>query len=128
MNEARAWAMARMEDVPTRDPSFGGGWHSIRHHFGISAFGVNANEAGEGEELIEPHDEAAERQEELFVVVRGRARFTCDGEEVELGPGGMLYARPDVRRQAVALEPSTLVLMVGGAPGEPYEVPDWDRD
>ena len=127
MNERKGWAVARMEDVATRDPSFGAGWHSVRHHFGISAFGVNANEADSGEELIEPHDEAGYRQEELFLIVRGRARFTCDGEEVELGPGAMLYAEPHVQRQALALEPSTLVFMVGGAPGEPYDVPDWDR-
>jgi mannose-6-phosphate isomerase-like protein (cupin superfamily) len=127
MSKERRWSAAEMEEVPTRDPSFGAGWHSIRHHFGISAFGVNANEADAGGELVEPHDESTDRQEELFLVVRGRAIFTCDGEDVELGPGGMLYARPDVKRQAVALEPSTLVFMVGGSPGEAYEVPDWDR-
>jgi uncharacterized cupin superfamily protein len=127
MHDARGWAVARIEKVPTRDASFGERWHSIRHHLGISAFGVNANEADAGEELVEPHDETNYRQEELFLVVRGRARFACDGEVVDLGPGGMLYARAEVQRQAVALEPSTLVFMVGGAPGEAYEVPDWDR-
>ncbi len=128
MGDGENWTTARVEDVPTRDPSFGPGWHSIRAHFGIEAFGVNANEGDAGAELVEPHDEAAYRQEELFLVVRGRARFVCDGEEAELGPGGLLHAKPAVRREAVALEPGTLVFMVGGAPGEAYEVPDWDRD
>ena len=127
MGEERGWATVEVGSVPARDASLGAGWHSVRHHFGISAFGVNANEADAGEELAELHDETDCRQEELFLVLRGRARFTCDGEDVELGPGGLLYARPEVRRRAVALEPSTLVFMVGGAPGEPYEVPDWDR-
>jgi mannose-6-phosphate isomerase-like protein (cupin superfamily) len=127
MSEERGWAVADVGEIPTRDPSFGAGWHSVRHHLGVSAFGVNANEANAGAELVEPHDEAAYRQDELFLVIRGRARFTCDGEDVELGPGGILFARPEVQRQAVALEPSTLVFMVGATPGEPYEVPDWDR-
>jgi mannose-6-phosphate isomerase-like protein (cupin superfamily) len=127
MSETGGWAAARIEEIPTRDPSFGQGWHSVRHHFGISSFGVNASQAGEGEEVVEPHDEAKYRQEELFLVVRGRARFTCDGEDIELGPGGMIHVQPEVQRQAVALEPSTLVFMVGAAPGEAYEVPDWDR-
>jgi mannose-6-phosphate isomerase-like protein (cupin superfamily) len=122
------WGVARMEQIGTRDPSFGQGWHSIRHHFGISGFGVNASESEAGAELIEPHDEIAYDQEELFLVVRGRARFTCDGEQVELGPSDLLYARPEVKRSAVALESPTLVFMVGGTPGSPYEVPDWDRD
>jgi mannose-6-phosphate isomerase-like protein (cupin superfamily) len=128
MGHGGGWATARMDEVSTRDPSFGEGWHSIRHHFGISAFGVNASEGAAGAELVEPHDEAKYRQEELFLVVRGRVRFTCDGTDVELGPGDMLYARPEVERRAVALQDDTLVFMVGGAPGEPYEVPDWDRE
>jgi len=56
------------------------------------------------------------------------ARLTCDGLDTELGPGGVLYAHPEVRRSAIALEPSTLVVMVGGKRGQAYEVPDWDRD
>jgi mannose-6-phosphate isomerase-like protein (cupin superfamily) len=128
MSGRDGWRVARMEDIDTRDPSFGEGWHSIRHHFGITAFGVNASEADAGAELIEPHDEVAYGQEELFLVVRGRARFNCDGEEVELARGDLLYARPEVQRSAVALESPTLVFMVGGRPGDAYEVPDWDRD
>lgn len=124
----RGWQVASTAEIPTRDPSFGQGWHSVRHHFGITGFGVNANEGDAGAELVESHDETAYRQEELFLVVRGRARFTCDGEVVELGSGDLLYARPEIERHAVALEDGTLLFMVGGAPGEPYEVPDWDRD
>lgn len=62
-----------MEDIPARDPSLGPGWHSIRHHFGILGFGINANEARAEEEVIEPHDEVSYGgQEEVFLVVRGR--------------------------------------------------------
>lgn len=127
MGQGGGWTSARMDEVSTRDPSFGAGWHSIRHHFGISAFGVNASEGPAGAELVEPHDEKKYRQEELFLVVRGRARFTCDDTDIELGPGELLHARPEVRRSAVALEDGTLLFMVGGAPGEAYEIPDWDR-
>lgn len=126
--EETGWRVARIEEIPARDAALGARWHSIRDHFGILGFGINANEAGTGEELVEPHDELAYGgQEELFLVVRGRARFSCDSTEVELGPGGVLYARPEVRRSAVALETPTLVVMVGGRPGHPYEVPEWDR-
>jgi len=136
----RGWRLARMEDVPavspaddpefwrpwTSDPAFHRGWHSVGRHLGVRAFGVNAKEADAGRELVARHDETEfGGQEELYVVVRGRARFTCNGETVELGPGDLLLVEPAVVREAVALETPTLVLMVGATPGAAYEPPDW---
>jgi mannose-6-phosphate isomerase-like protein (cupin superfamily) len=104
--------------------------HDIRGFLGIESFGANAFEAAEGELLVVPHDELAEgeQQEELYVVIEGRARFTCDGEEVELGPGELLFAPPGVRREAVAAETPTMLLIVGGRPGQPYAPPIWAAD
>ena len=106
-------------------------WRPVRFHFGITSFGVNAFTAHEvGDRLINEHDESQEHdlQEELYLVVEGRARFVCDGEPVELGPGELLYARPGVRREAVALETPTMVFMVGGRPGQAYSPPIWAHD
>ena len=134
------WQTARVADIPpteqagdpaywkewTDDEGYAARWHSIREFFGIEAFGVNACHANAGEELVVPHDEVAfGGQEELYLVVEGRARFECDGEEVELGPGGLLHLQPQVQRAGIALETPTVVFMVGGVAGKPYQ-PDWD--
>ena len=123
------WQTANLNYIPTtndpsywepwaRDPGYGEKWRSIRQHFGISGFGVNAYEAGADEELVVPHDEKDfGGQEELYFVARGRARFVCDGEEVEVPEGGLLYASAEVMREARALETPTIVFMVGGVPG-----------
>jgi mannose-6-phosphate isomerase-like protein (cupin superfamily) len=102
--------------------------HAVRRYLGIESFGVNAFEADAGDPLVVEHDEVPYGQEELFLVVKGRARFICDGEEVELGPGEVVYARPEVRREAFALETPTLLFLVGGVPGKAYEPPVWSRD
>jgi hypothetical protein len=34
--------------------------------------------------------------------------------------------RHKVRRRAVAVEPVTAMLAIGGAPGRPYEISSWD--
>jgi mannose-6-phosphate isomerase-like protein (cupin superfamily) len=104
--------------------------HDVRGFLGVESFGVNAFEAHDGELLVVPHDELTEgeQHEELYLVVQGRARFTCDGEHVELGPGELLYARPGVRREAIALETPTMLFIVGGRPGEPYAPPIWASD
>jgi mannose-6-phosphate isomerase-like protein (cupin superfamily) len=121
--ERWADAQARFEGANRRT-------HAVRGFLGIESFGVNAFEAHEGELLVIPHDELGEgeQQEELYLVVEGRARFVCDGEAVELGRGELLYARPGVRREAVALETPTMVFMVGGRPGHAYSPPIWAYD
>ncbi len=104
--------------------------HAVRPFLGIESFGANAFEAHEGELLVVPHDELGEgeQQEELYLVVDGRARFVCDGDAVELGRGEVLYARPGVKREAVALETPTMLVIVGGRPGQPYSPPIWASD
>lgn len=110
-----------------RDPGYGAKWRSIRQHLGIEGFGVNAYEAAAGEELVVPHDEQEYgNQQELYFVVRGRAKFVCDGEEVEVGELELLYVPPEVEREARALATPTIVFMVGGTPGLPYS--HWTDD
>jgi mannose-6-phosphate isomerase-like protein (cupin superfamily) len=102
-------------------------WHALRRHLGISAFGINVVEADAGSPLINPHTEVLFGQEEVYLVLDGRVRFHCDGEEVEAGPGELLYLPPEVVRGAVALETPTAMLMLGGQPGA-YEPPIWAAD
>ena len=122
--------LERWEDAAARFDGANRKTHAVRGYLGITSFGVNAFEAHAGELLVVPHDELGEgeQQEELYLVVDGRARFTCDGETVELGPGEVLFARPGVKREAVAAETPTLVFMVGGRPGEAYAPPIWAYD
>jgi mannose-6-phosphate isomerase-like protein (cupin superfamily) len=135
-----AWKSARIEEIQaappandssywkdwTDDDGYAARWHSVREHFGIEAFGVNACHGAAGEELVVPHEEVSfGGQEELYAVVQGRARFVLDGEEVELGVGGLVYVPPQVQRTGIALETPTTLLMIGGVAGKPFQ-PDWD--
>jgi hypothetical protein len=106
-------------------------WRPVRRRLGIEAFGVNAYTAEqEGREVVEHHDETgtgAGRHEELYVVVRGHARFTLDGEEVDAPAGTFVFVRErSVRRGAHAVEPGTTVLALGGKPGEVFQVSPWE--
>jgi tetratricopeptide (TPR) repeat protein len=97
----------------------------------VTAFGVNAYWAERpGDELIEEHDElgaGAGRHEELYVLISGAAHFTVAGEEFEAAPGTVVFVRdPAARRAAVATEPNTTALAIGGAAGRAYEVSPWE--
>ena len=98
------------------------GWHAVREQLGISAFGVNAITAAAGGTLVVPHDETEYGgQEELYVVIAGRARFRCGETDVEHGPGGVVFCGGSVMRSAVALEDTTTVLMISGYGDRGYE-------
>ena len=118
---------ARNEQAAREIPTFGQRWHTIRQYLGITAFGVNANEGDAGDLLFVPHDEVEHGHEEVYVVVRGRARFQVDSKTVDARPGYMLYARAGVLRSATALDDRTLVLAIGGLPGS-YTPPIWSAD
>ncbi|MFL5953524.1 MAG: TPR end-of-group domain-containing protein [Gaiellaceae bacterium] len=103
-------------------------WRPVRRHFGIRAFGVNAYTAREaGAMIVEEHSEGQLRHEEMYLVLRGRARFTVAGNDHELGAGQLVFVRdPELRRGAVALDADTVVLALGGKPGEPHQVSAWE--
>jgi tetratricopeptide (TPR) repeat protein len=103
-------------------------WLPLRHLLGVRAFGVNAYiGAAPGDDVVEEHTEEGLGHEELYVVITGRARFTLDDETLD-APAGTLVFLPDpaARRYAVAEEPGTTVLAVGGKPGAGYVVSAWE--
>jgi tetratricopeptide (TPR) repeat protein len=103
-------------------------WRPVRRRFGIRAFGVNAYSAAEpGAQIVEEHTEAQLGHEEIYLVLRGRARFTIDGNDHELSAGELVFVSdPELRRAAVALDADTIVLALGGKPGQPHEVSAWE--
>jgi tetratricopeptide (TPR) repeat protein len=114
-----AYSVARLEDIEQVDDGRFP-FRAVRHHFGITSFGVNAFTGNAvGDQIINEHDEADE-QEELYLVINGRARFELDGERVDVPAGTFVFAEPGVKRTAFAEEPATTLLALGGAPGKAY--------
>jgi hypothetical protein len=123
----RRYAVARLEEIEEltdgREP-----FRPVRHHFGITSFGVNAWTAPQvGDRIINEHDESdPDANEELYLVVRGRAMFELDGDRVAASTGTFVFAPPGVKRTAFADEPETTVLALGGTPGKAYEPDGWE--
>jgi uncharacterized cupin superfamily protein len=104
--------------IPVGPTEFGH-WAALNAPLGLEAFGVNVAEAGPDDQLEIAHDETESGQQELFVVISGRARFTVGDESIEAGPGTAVgVADPALQRGYEALEPGTRVLCIGAqAPG-----------
>jgi len=102
-------------------------WKPIRKTLGVTAFGINAyTAANAGDEVVEEHTEEPLGHEEIYAVIRGRATFTVDGEQVDAPAGTLVYLDdPKQQRHAVAQEAGTTVLAIGGVPGT-HEISTWE--
>jgi tetratricopeptide (TPR) repeat protein len=97
----------------------------VRHALGFRPAGVNAWIADTGGQLIPPHEEDS-GNEELYVVVRGRASFTVGNETADAPAGTFVFVPPEVFRSAAAEEDGTIVFAVGGTVGEAFNAGGWD--
>jgi len=122
--------VAHLDELEPQEGDEGARWFRLRRELDIRALGINAYGADAGKRVIEEHDErgtAAGKHEELYVVLRGAARFELDGEERTLRAGELVFIdETAVRRGAIAEEDGTIVLVAGGTPGRAYEVSAWE--
>jgi tetratricopeptide (TPR) repeat protein len=122
------YEVAHIDEIPELDALNEIPIRPVRHHLGITSFGINAWAAKQpGDRVINEHDEDDPTgQEELYIVTRGRAVFELDGERQEAPAGTFVYVPPNVKRTAFAEEPGTTVVSVGGTPGEAYDPVGWE--
>jgi hypothetical protein len=111
----RAIRFDELEDVPWKP---GLTLRPVRSQLGLRAFGAAGFVGREpGDLVVEPHTEDEGRgHQELYVVLRGAARFTLDGDTLDVPAGTLIAVEPHVRREAFATEPDTAVLALGGPP------------
>ena len=89
-----------------------GVFRKVRRELGVTAFGVNALVLAPGV-VGRPHYH--EKQDELYFVHRGRARFEVGGETRELGPGGVCHVPSRTPRRITSVGDEDLVMLAIGA-------------
>lgn len=113
-----------LDELPINQGEFV--WRPVRRRFGITAFGTNAYTAEKaGHRVIEEHRESG-GHEEMYVVLRGRATFTLDGDDIDAPAGTFVYIQPGTLRGAFATEDRTAILAVGAKPGVVFEPSLWE--
>jgi len=121
------YAVSRLDEIDELDDGRCP-YRPVRHHFGITSFGINAWTArAAGDRIINEHDEDDDDgNEELYLVTTGRATFELDGERLDAPVGTFVSVSPGVKRTAFAEEPGTTILAVGGTPGRAYQPHGWE--
>jgi tetratricopeptide (TPR) repeat protein len=121
------YAVARLDEIEelVDDRSL---YRPVRLQLGITAFGATVwSGPGAGDQIVNEHDPGdPTADQELFVVLRGHARFELDSEGVDAPAGTFVFAPPGVKRRAVAEEAGTEILLIEGTPGKAYEPRGWE--
>jgi quercetin dioxygenase-like cupin family protein len=110
--EGAGWAAGSIDGMGE-----GPGFRKVRRELGVTAFGANAVVIPPG--YTTPRHRH-ERQEELYLVVRGTIEFQLgDDERALLGPGGLVRVSPDTVRCLRNTDDSAeaVYFCVGGADG-----------
>jgi tetratricopeptide (TPR) repeat protein len=98
----------------------------LRRTLGFRPFGLNVwVGANEGDHVIEPHREP-KGPDELYVVLRGTARFTLGDDSFDAPVGTLVHAPPNTFREATAAVAETTVLAMGAEAGKAFTPSAWE--
>ncbi len=122
-----SWQLSDVNAIPPVKEDWPETWKSVRHHFGITGFGVNAVTKDAGNVLIPEHTEEESGQQELYFVHVGEVKATLDGEEVVVPAGSFVSCEPEMKRKFESTASPTTLLVIGGCPGKAYEVGPWEQ-
>src|SRR3954447_14744288 len=114
------FTVKRIDDMTA---TFGGGFRLARAELGVTAWGMQVLDLPPNlTEGYPDHDHSETGQEEVFLVLRGSATMTVEGEEIELSPDVMVRVAPDVKRCIRTGPEGARILALGGTPGTAYEI------
>ena len=93
----------------------GPGFRKVRRPLGVTAFGVNALVYPPQWEGVEHYHDT---QDELYFVHRGRVLVEVEGEQRELGEGGLFHVESTTpRRVSNPFDEEAVIFVVGGKDG-----------
>jgi mannose-6-phosphate isomerase-like protein (cupin superfamily) len=96
-------------------------FHRLRKPLGVTSFGINQMILEPGQRMrIHLH----ERQEEVYLVLRGRLTIEIEGEEHDFGPDELVRIAPEVRRRLLNRGPERVSLLALGGAGDEHEPRD----
>jgi mannose-6-phosphate isomerase-like protein (cupin superfamily) len=98
----------------------GGRFRYAGKSLGVKAWGMNLLKLPAGWADYPDHDHAADGQEEVYLVLEGRATLVAGNESFELAPGTFARVGPAQKRKIVPGPDGVTLLALGGTPGKAY--------
>jgi hypothetical protein len=118
-----------VDDVLAGPLAGGTRWLPLRAALGLQAFGLSGYRGDAGDVVVPEHSESgggAGQHQELYLVLRGSARFEVGDDAFDAPPGTIVVVERGERRRAEATAADTLVLAFGAPVGDTYRVAPWE--
>jgi quercetin dioxygenase-like cupin family protein len=94
---AESYTIKSVDEFEEMEGSGGATWHLARKTLGAEAFGFNLVDIEPGGQIPE-HDHSGDNQEEVYIVLEGRATLVTDGQEQDAPAGTYARYAPEVKR------------------------------
>ena len=118
----------RIEDS---EAIFGGGFRRARAGLGVTSFGLAVIDLPPHFKVYPDHDQAHDRQEEVYTLLSGQATVRVGGQrgsEHHLEPGVWIRVGADEKRKIITGDEPARVLAIGGTPGDVYRPPEFTEE
>lgn len=113
------YTVKRIDDM---EGAFGGGLKKARAELGVTSFGMQIVDLPPNYGDYPEHDHSEQKQEEVFLALRGSGEMDVEGERFALTPDVIVRVGADAKRKIFAGPDGLRVLALGGTPGAAYEV------
>ncbi len=100
-----------------------GGFKRARAELGVESFGMQVIDMPAGFGDYPEHDHSEGGVEEVYVVLRGSAEVSVDGERVRIDPDTIIRVGAGSKRKITPGDQGVRLLALGGTPGNAYAPP-----
>jgi quercetin dioxygenase-like cupin family protein len=94
---AEGYTIKHVDDFEEMEGSGNATWHLARKSLGGESFGFNVVDIAPGGQIPE-HDHGGDNQEEVYIILNGRATIVSDGAEQDAPAGTYARYAPEVKR------------------------------
>lgn len=95
-------------------------FRGVRAALGVSAWGMNVIEIDPGIAAYPEHDHAADRQEEVYLVLDGAATLHVGQAPRPVAVGDLVHVPAGTTRKFTTHDSSVRLLAIGAVPGEAF--------
>ena len=103
---------------------FRGAFKRARAELGIESFGMAVIDMPPGYEHYPEHDHGHDKQEEVFLALRGGGEIEIDGERFPLDQDHIARVAWESKRKIWPGPDGIRLIALGGSPGELYTAPE----
>jgi mannose-6-phosphate isomerase-like protein (cupin superfamily) len=98
-------------------------FHLAGRELGVTAWGMNALAIDAGCTAYPEHDHVKDRQEEVYVVIKGSGTLDAGADKTLLTEGMLVRVGPSTKRKILPGPHGIVILAIGGTPGQAYPAP-----